>query len=278
MRILVGTDGSVGGQAALRWAIELALANGGELLIASVWRPVFAEVSNDELEVLRAEADDRLGDWCRPARDAGVDWHATLVEGDPRERLLAVAEAERTDLVVVGARGMGGHTHALHVGSVTHHLVHHTTRAIAAIPEATRPVWPAAVVVGIDGSEGSLGAVAWCATLGPEVAREVIAVHAAESAASRTASDPRGWYEAERERSEAWVVPLRRAGVTNRTVVVDGNPVRALTDTAISARAGLLVVGARGLGGVSGLRLGSTALKVLHQGHLPVIMVPAGAE
>jgi nucleotide-binding universal stress UspA family protein len=60
--------------------------------------------------------------------------------------------------------------------------------------------------------------------------------------------------------------------------VVEGDAVVALTDTAIREQAGLLVVGSRGLGGITGLRLGATALKVLHHGQLPVVMVPAEPE
>jgi nucleotide-binding universal stress UspA family protein len=54
-----------------------------------------------------------------------------------------------------------------------------------------------------------------------------------------------------------------------------GDAADALTDVAISEDAGLLVVGSRGVGGVSGLRLGATALKVLNQAQIPVLMVPA---
>ena len=60
-----------------------------------------------------------------------------------------------------------------------------------------------------------------------------------------------------------------------RTLVLDGDPVDALTDVAIAEAAGMIIVGARGTGGITGLRLGSTALKVLHQAQVPVLMVPA---
>jgi nucleotide-binding universal stress UspA family protein len=181
MRILVGIDGSAGGQAALRWATGFALALDGELVVASAWRPTFAEVSPAEHEVLRGEASGRLEDeWCEIPRAAKVPHRAALLEGDPREQLLTAADAEEADLVVVGARGTGGDSHALHLGSVTHHLVHHTRRPLAAIPAVTRSAWPAPIVVGVDGSDCSLRAVAWCTQIAAAVATEVIAVHAEE--------------------------------------------------------------------------------------------------
>jgi nucleotide-binding universal stress UspA family protein len=277
MRILVGTDGSIGGQAALRWAVGFASAiGGGEVVVGSAWQPTFAEFSNEEFEVLRTEAADRLEEWCEPARAAKVAFRSLLLDGDPREQLLAAAEAEEVDLVVVGARGMGGHAHALHLGSVTHHLVHHTTRPLAAIPPPARLASPAPVVVGVDGSQGSFRALAWCGKIAAGMATEVIAVHAEEPLAEWVPhADPHSWYQVAREHVEEWVAPLRRAGITVRVLVAEGSPVDALTDAAIREQAGLVVVGSRGLGGITGLRLGSTALKVLHHGHLPVVMVPA---
>ena len=54
-------------------------------------------------------------------------------------------------------------------------------------------------------------------------------------------------------------------------------PVAALTEAGIREQVGLVVVGTRGVGGFSGLRLGTTALKVLHQSGLPVVLVPPEA-
>ncbi len=278
MRIVVGIDGSVGGQAALRWAIGFVGAVGGELVIASAWQPTFAEVSIQEFETLRREAADRVDEWAASARAARVSVRTLPLDGDPREQLLLAADEEEADLVVVGARGTAGHTHALHLGSVTHHLVHFTRRPLAAIPAATRSAWPAPVVVGVDGSEGSLGAVAWSARTAPRVATEVVAVHAEEPGAPWAPhSGPRSSHDLAREHTEQWAAPLRDAGLAVRVSVTDGDPVDALIEAAITEQAGLLVVGSRGLGGITGLRLGSTALKVLHQGQLPVVMVPAEA-
>ncbi len=276
MRVLVGTDGSIGGQSALRWATGLAVAAGAELVIASAWQPTFVEVSVPEFETLRGEAGDRLDGWAAAARVAQPSARTLLLDGDPREQLLLAGDAEAADLVVVGSRSMEGHSHAVHLGSVTHHLVHHTRRPLAAIPASTRSAWPAPVVVGVDGSEGSLGAIAWCARTTTTVATEVVAVHAEEPrSAWMHHAGPRSSLDVARAHAEEWVAPLRATGVAVRVSVAEGDPVDALIEAVHREQAGLLVVGSRGLGGISGLRLGATALKVLHHGQLPVVMVPA---
>ncbi len=169
MRVLVGTDGSVGAQAALRWALSLVDAEGGELIVSTVRVPPLLEVLPKEIEARQGEDRELLHEWCAPARDSKVQFRELLLEGDPRDRLLATAEAEKVDLIVVGARGTGGDRYGLHLGSTTHHLAHHTRLPLAAIPPASKATWPATVVVGVDGSAGSLRAVEWLASFGAAI-------------------------------------------------------------------------------------------------------------
>lgn len=60
--------------------------------------------------------------------------------------------------------------------------------------------------------------------------------------------------------------------------MIKDEPVDGLTDTAIGERADITVVGTRGAGGIRGLRLGSTALGILHCSGLPVVLVPPTVE
>jgi nucleotide-binding universal stress UspA family protein len=275
MRILVGTDGSVGSQAALRWAIGLAEAEHGELVVAFVWKPSFAEVAPENVEPLRAAAAERLDEACVPVRNSKVPFHELLLGGDPREQLLGAASGEKVDLIVVGARGTSGHRHALHLGSTTHHLVHQTQVPLVAVPPSARATWPAPIVVGVDGSEGSGRAVEWLAANGSELTTDVIAVHAERPLAEWVPrDDPRSWYQMTLEEMQQWIAPLRECGLGAHTLVCEGDAVDALTDAAITHEAGMLVVGARGRGGVSAMRLGGTALKLLHHAQIPVLMVP----
>ena len=161
-RVLVGADGSDGGRAAVSWADALARSVGAEMLVVRAWHPGFAEVPPDVHERLRGEAADALAaEW--PDDPGRV--RAMLVDGDPRRALLDVAETEDVDLVVVGARRTHGPVHLPHVGSVTHYLAHHASRALVAVPPgpSSPSSGPGPIVVGVDGSEGSTRRVA----LGP---------------------------------------------------------------------------------------------------------------
>jgi nucleotide-binding universal stress UspA family protein len=275
-RLLVGTDGSVSGQAAVSWAVDIARTTDSELVVARAWRPGFAEVAPETYDELRDDARGTLDDhWCAVARESDTPYQPLLLEGDPREVLLAAAADTHADLVVVGARGTGSHPHALHLGSVTHHLVHNTTLPLAAIPASARSVWPTPILVGVNGSPGSANAVAWCRDVAPRLGAEVIAVYAELPLAEWVPhTDPTSWYQTALKDCEEWASPLRDAGIPTRSVVIEHEPVTALTEAGIRERAGLIVVGTRGTGGFPGLHLGSTALKVLHHSGLPVVLVP----
>ncbi len=207
--------------------------------------------------------------------DAGIGYEALLLDGDPRTALLASADERNADLIVVGARGTGSHPHALHLGSVTHHLAHHTDRPLAAIPASAGSLRPTRIVVGVDGSAASARAVEWCADVAPGLHADVFAVHAELPVAEWVShTDPTSWYQLALKDCADWVAPLRDADVPTQTLVVEHQPVTALTQTALRERAGLIVVGTRGRGGFTGLRLGSTALKVVHHTGRPVVLVP----
>jgi nucleotide-binding universal stress UspA family protein len=65
-------------------------------------------------------------------------------------------------------------------------------------------------------------------------------------------------------------------GVDVHRFVVDGHPVDVLR--AMSERAQLIVLGSRGLGGVGGLLLGSTANRIVSYAHCPVIVLPDDSD
>src|SRR3546814_1617931 len=72
-RVLVGVDGSDAADAALGWGGRLAHAVGAEVVVASVFGPVQAEVSPEKYEELKDEAGRRLAvEWSGPLAGSGV--------------------------------------------------------------------------------------------------------------------------------------------------------------------------------------------------------------
>jgi nucleotide-binding universal stress UspA family protein len=153
-RVAVAVDGSAGAAEAVEWTTRLASAMGAEVVALHALTPPLLDVGYgpwgmgvptmaDEPTSWRAEADrveeTLVRDWCRPLRDAGVTFRATVVQGGADE-LLAFVSSSESDLLVVGSRGLGGLKEMI-LGSFSHRAVHHASIPVVVVPpRATRQV------------------------------------------------------------------------------------------------------------------------------------------
>jgi nucleotide-binding universal stress UspA family protein len=146
-------------------------------------------------------------------------------------------ESPAAGLIHAADRAPGGFAW-LHLGSVAHHLAHHTRTSLAIAPAAGADVPVESVVVGVDGSAGSLDAVTWCARVAASARAEVVAVGAFDRRDDWTArADSTRWREtAEAAISREWTEPLRAADVSfDARIVETRHPVTARADTADTA-------------------------------------------
>jgi nucleotide-binding universal stress UspA family protein len=136
--ILHPTDGSDSARKALDFACELAAERKAQLLIVHVQRRHGSERIPPELEqfsdiehvratearLLRSAAEFIVEDARIAARDRGITAvDARLIEGDPAERIVELARADKVDAIVMGSRGLGD-LEGLLLGSVSHKVAH----------------------------------------------------------------------------------------------------------------------------------------------------------
>ena len=138
-----------------------------------------------------------------------------------------------------------------------------------------------AIVVGVDGSEGSIRALRFALEEARVRDVELRVVHAWHIPPAIYGS---GWVptgvdlDEYRKLAEASLArSLADAGADDAGLAVtpvlrEGEPVDVLC--AEAAHADLLVVGSRGLGGFRGLLLGSVSQQVVHHSPCPVVVVP----
>jgi nucleotide-binding universal stress UspA family protein len=274
--VLVGYDGSAGSDEALSWAIREARARDTILTVCLAWtewyggRPGPAvphgEVSADHG---RMAAEHVAAGGMRLARDVlgGPNVLPLVIYGSPAAVLCdhsAVA-----DMVVVGSRGRGGMPGLL-VGSVGEQVAAHAQGRVIVV----RGHWrgdgyrPGPVVLGADGSACSRPAAAFAFEEAALRGAPLLAVCAWADSPGRLGGSGRlqdGFEQVigslEKEHPEVTV--LRQ--------VSSGAPRDALL--AAAHRAQMLVVGARGRGGLRGMRLGSVSHAVLHHASCPVAVV-----
>jgi nucleotide-binding universal stress UspA family protein len=133
--ILVGTDGSDTATTAVRYAIDLARQLDARLQIVSAYEPVSGQrLRHESLEAPpdvqwmvnpREDVLALLDQAAADAQGAGVTEVETFArQGDAADAILDVAEELRSDLIVVGNRGMTGAKRFL-LGSVPNKISHH---------------------------------------------------------------------------------------------------------------------------------------------------------
>ncbi len=133
--IVAGTDGSETATTAVRYAIDLARELDARLHIVSAYEPVSAHrLRNEKPEVPedlqwmvnpREDVLSLLERAKQEATSAGVSEVETFArQGDAADAILDVAEEQRSDLIVVGNRGMTGAKRFL-LGSVPNKVSHH---------------------------------------------------------------------------------------------------------------------------------------------------------
>jgi nucleotide-binding universal stress UspA family protein len=275
-RIMAGVDGSTASLVALRWAVRLAGAAHGRVTAVNAYAPSTSELPPDYAKQLRGEAERRLAGWSATATSPGsVD--SLVIDGDPNA--LLDAAARDADLLVVGTRGAGGFAH-LHLGSVAHHFAHHTQVPLAIVPTSAADHEVRRLVVGVDGSAGSAAAVAFCATLAPLLAAPVVAVFADEPFVEWISESVSwSWWRSAEAQVRQWVSPIEDNGVAVAVEVDrDVHPIAALCRAIEAEPDTLAVVGTRGLGGISGMRLGRVPIQLVHHTGAAVVMVPQRPE
>ena len=147
--VVVGYDGSQGGEAALQVAAREARLRQASLLIVAAWqaRPHYYGSRAAPSAQLRLATDvqkemgRRLDDAAAQLREKATDLEieARLLEG-PAAQILT-REAKGAELLVVGSRGLGGLRELL-LGSVSHQCAQHAPCPVLIVPAQSAPASP----------------------------------------------------------------------------------------------------------------------------------------
>jgi nucleotide-binding universal stress UspA family protein len=285
--MVVGTDGSDGSRAAVRWAAREAQRRGTPLHIVHAldweWHAARYNIGGEYLVEARRHADDLIADATEEARAVAPDVRieSQALVGNPAPRLIeASADA---DLLVVGNRGRGGFTSLL-LGSVSQRLGLHASCPVVVVRGRgeTGPV-----AVGVDDSPAADQVL--------EAAFTAAAGRGAGLAVIRTYLPPTPLWLAgdmvpaevqtpdqdaiERERLDQQLAPWRGKYPEVPVETMISHDSAAAVLVGVSKGAQLVVVGSRGHGALTGAFLGSTGMQLLHHAECPVLIVrPRAAE
>jgi nucleotide-binding universal stress UspA family protein len=278
-RIIVGVDGSGGATHALRWAAEEALIRDADLIAVLAWG-YLNQYPSDATTAFRADYSDADALAALDAivaasleADAARSVQRRVVCDLPTRALLDASDDG--DLLVVGARGLGGFRGLL-LGSVSQHCLHHATVPTVIVRDL-RPGVIGRVVVGIDGSKQADAALEWAVEEARRRQATLTVVHAypppvAGGPFSALRIDQSMLADAAGRVLNASISGIDTTAVDVAPLVVCGSAAGAVVDAGDDAD--LVVVGSRGRGPVKRLLLGSVATQVVHHARVPVAVVP----
>jgi nucleotide-binding universal stress UspA family protein len=274
--IVVGFDGSADAEQAVAWAAREAQSRGSVLTVCLVQSPSYPPPPADGAKpgdtALRS-CEAALAPGLRLARSlAGTDTvRPLLAAGSPAAILCGCAAS--ADMVVLGSHGRNG-LPGMPLGSVSLIVAAQACGRVVVVRGHWRPVSgkdPRPVVVGSDGSPGSRAAVKFACEEAALRETSVLAVCA-------LADDPGLLGGAGRIRNDfEQLMSLHEQEHPEVAVhrrVSEGTARRALLEAAHVAQ--MLVLGARGRGGLPGMPLGSASLALL--GHAPCPVAIAHAD
>ncbi|WP_330338789.1 universal stress protein [Streptomyces sp. NBC_00557] len=284
--VVVGVDGSPAGLQAVETAArEAALSGVGLRLVhafgwPSIHPPPGGPPWSPAAAGLRELADGTLAEAEQRARAIApqVDITREITAGEPV--MVLERESRTASLVVVGSRGLGAFGSLL-LGSTAVHLAAHGRCPVLVVRGRADPA--GCVLLAVDGSPAGERAVEFAFAEAAVRGAGLLAVHVWNTRSERAhegRGDPLSLVidiEALREEEQRlldetlapWQARWPRVAVERRLVCSRIRP--ALIEASRDAQ--LVVAGARGRGGFTGLLLGSVSQALLHHAHCPVAVV-----
>ncbi|MFI0592360.1 universal stress protein [Streptomyces griseus] len=276
--IVVGVDPRGGWQPAVAWGADEARLRRLQLRLAlSVPPRGDARHADDSPHHRRLEEDGRRTlteaiSWAQ-ARSPEAEVVGSLLDGFPGRQLALLSRQVR--LVVLGTRHLGRVEEILSSGSVVIPVTAQAGCPVVVVGDDDEDGQdPPYLVVGVDGSEPS-GAALALAFEEADLRRCALHAIAVWQPPVFTLGSGDTLFHDERRHLSETVAGWREKypDVELRPEVRIGSPVEVLAEA--GERALGIVVGRRGQGGYTGMKVGSVVHGLLHRAHCPVITVPA---
>ena len=280
MKIVIAYDGSIHAGTAVDDLRRAGLPSSAQAIVLSVIEegisvpPGYGMVDTDRERRPVALAERWAEDACYRLTHYFPEWDVQMETrwGHPAEVVLDEAKSWPADLVVVGTHGRSTLGRVV-LGSVSMKLVREAPCSVR-VGRGGKPEGPIRLMIGNDGSSEAEKAVdevcrrSWPA--GTEA--QIVAINEvwAPTNAARIAIGQEPYREIDdqerhwlKDASEKLAEKLGRAGLVVSSVIEEGDPKEALVEAARNWNADTIFVGARGLGRVERLLLGSVSSAIV---------------
>ena len=292
MKVLIAYDGSACADAALDDLCRAGLPDKAKCRVLSVvenWLPPPSGLEFVEYIDLDQEYRPLVTQAVSRVHESRLGWEvkAEVSVGSPASVILENADEWKPDLIVLGAHGRSA-LGRFFFGSVSQKVLHEANCAVRVArrreEEPDQPVrQPVRLIIGFDGSEGAKAAVRAVTARNWPADCEARVVYGSwpslDFAPRPLVGQIAHWVADEdlriRKMVDAVVSDLNAAGLQTTSVIKAEEPKQLLISEAESWGADCIFVGARGLGTLERLRLGSVSSAVAARAHCSVEVVHA---
>ncbi len=290
-RVLCPVDFSEFSMRAYRYALSVASHYGAKLSLQHVvepWRYPSAdfspspEVLDQFYDTLREESVERLQQLVKTCAHDGVQTECVVPVGIASDCILAYAQAQETDLIVMGTHGRRGFDRLM-LGSVTERVVRKASCPVLTVSDPSHgfigsekqpgPIHLSRILFCTDFSENSQRALAHATSLAAEYNAELTLLHVLED--SPDAANIQPAIAAAIEQLDRLIPPeAHKAGkFKTRPTVRIGKAYQQIIQLALEAQPDLVIMAVRGRGALDLAVFGSTTHRVIQFGPCPVLVV-----
>jgi nucleotide-binding universal stress UspA family protein len=285
--ILCSVDFSKFSEWAYRHALSLARRYRAKLLVLHVvelWRHssvCFASVKGYKqfLHHFLDDGQQKILEFVKNCRVQDIQPHCMVCEGMAPDVILALAETEQIDLIVMGTHGRRGFDRLM-VGSVTERVMRkalcpvltvHASHDSGTSSKEQDPVHLGRILACTDFSENSKRALDEAFFLAAEYSSELVLVHVLENIPHSTAREEAIATATDRLKG---LIPLKEHDVgRHKTIVRVGKPYKQIIALAGETQSDLVIMAVRGAGAMDLSVFGSTSHRVIQLGPCPVLVV-----
>jgi nucleotide-binding universal stress UspA family protein len=281
-KILVAIDGSESSKHALRESFKLATDEKCWVTVVSVIPRYEGDIGamwiNNVKEAMEKPCRIALSEAENMAKKERVLIKTVCEEGEIYERIVALADAESCDVIVMGRKGMSLFGRTL-IGSVTARVIGYSQKDVLVVPEGSPVGWKT-ILLATDGSKYSVAAtnraidcaksyggdlcVLAVIDIPPEFYSHVKALDTADD----LLKNAKDIVDKAKKQAET-------QGIKTETYTKEGEPSKVITDLARGKACDVIVIGSHGRTGLRRLLMGSVAEKVIGHSPCPVLVTTA---
>jgi nucleotide-binding universal stress UspA family protein len=279
-KILVAIDGSESSKHALRESFKLASDEKCWITVVSVIPSYEGDLGamwiNNVKEAMAKPCKLALSEAENIAKKERVLIKTVCEEGEIYERIVDLADAENSDLIVMGRKGTAGLQRTL-VGSVTARVIGHSQRDVLVVPNDTSIGWKS-ILFATDGSKFSEAATDKAIDFAKSYGSELDVITVVDVTEEFMARAP-GALEDLVKKAKSMVEDVKKKadskGIKAESIVREGDAYKAIINIAKKQKVNAIIMGSHGRTGLKRLLMGSVTERVIGHAPCPVLVVKA---